>query len=203
MLTRSVMRTMISIITLTILWAIVSCRQTMEREYIDHDYFDIADAIGTPKLIAVTDEEFLQYGARVAYVDNLGDTIIPFGKFAYFGTDTLIYYANVLQSSNDSTFARQVAIDRNQRILFDVVMFDNGPEPFHEGLTRVLRDGKMGYANEFGQVVIPCIYDYAKWFDNGVAEVTFDATLYLDGDEHIRVESDQWFTIEKRGQKVK
>ena len=200
-----VMRTTISIITMATLLTIASCRQTIEREYIDHDYFNMAtsDTIGASKLFAVTDEKFLQYGARVTYVDNSGDTIIPFGKFAYYGTDTLTHYANVLESSNDSTFARQVAIDRNQRILFDLVMFDNGPEPFNEGLTRVLRDGKMGYANKFGQVIIPCIYDYAKWFDKGVAEVTFNATLYLDCDEHGRVESDEWFTIDKKGQKVK
>jgi hypothetical protein len=135
-------------------------------------------------------------------VDNLGDTVIPFGKFAYYGTDTLIHYANVLESYGDGKVGRQVGIDENQNVLFDLVMFDNGPEPFNEGLTRVLRDGKMGYANKFGQVVIPCIYDYAKWFDNGVAEVTFKATEYLDGDEHRRVESDEWFTIDTRGQKV-
>ena len=82
-------------------------------------------------------------------------------------------------------------------------MFDNGPEPFNEGLTRVLRDGKMGYANKFGQVVIPCVYDYAKWFDKGFAEVTFDANLYLDGEDHKRVESDEWFTIDNNGKTVK
>jgi hypothetical protein len=36
--------------------------------------------------------------------------------------------------------------------------------------------------------IILCIYDYAKWFDNGVAEVTFKATEYLDSDEHRRVD---------------
>jgi hypothetical protein len=199
------MRTTTSILILTTLLTIASCRQTIEREYIDHNYFDITtpDTLGTTKLFAVTDEEFLQYGSRVAYLDNSGDTIIPFGKFAYYGTDTLIYYANVIERPDDSTFARQVAIDGKQRILFDLVMFDNGPEPFNEGLTRVLRDGKMGYANKFGQVVIPCIYDYATWFDKGVAEVTFKATEYFDGDEHKQVKSDEWFKIDRSGQRVK
>jgi WG containing repeat len=198
------MRTTSLIITLTTLLTIISCRQKIEREYIDRDYFDIAanDTLSTSILYAVTDEEFLQYGARVAYVDNLGDTIIPFGKFAYYGTDTLVYYANVLESYSGGTGGRQIGIDRNQNVLFDLVMFDNGPEPFNEGLTRVLRDGKMGYANQFGQIVIPCIYDYAKWFDKGVAEVTLDATQYIDHDEHIRVESDKWIRINKQGKKI-
>jgi hypothetical protein len=182
----------------------MSCRQTIDRIYIDYDYYDItaSDTVGMSKLFAVTDEEFMQYGSRVAYVDNLGDTIIPFGKFAYYGTDTLLHYANVMEWVNDSTYGRRIGINRNQEILFDLVMFDNGPEPFNDGLTRVFRDGKMGYANKFGQVVIPCIYDYAKWFDEGTAEVTFNATIYIDGDEHRQVEGDEWFKIDKSGQRV-
>ena len=129
-------------------------------------------------------------------------TIIPFGKYAYYGTDTLEFYANVIEHPNDSTYGRQIAIDRNQNILFDIVMFDNGPEPFNENLTRVLRNGKMGYANKFGQIIIPCEYDYAKWFENGKAVVTYNAKEYFDLDDHKRVESDEWFVIDKKGKKI-
>lgn len=199
------MRTTISIVTFTTLLTITACRQQIDRIYIDYDYHDvsISDTMATSMLFAITDEEFLQYGARVAYVDNLGDTVIPFGRFAYYGTDTLIHYANVMELVNDSTYGRRIGINRNQEILFDLVMFDNGPEPFNEGLTRVFRDGKMGYANRFGQVVIPCIYDYAKWFENETAEVTFNATIFIDNYEHRQVESDEWFKIDKSGQRLK
>ncbi|MAW96571.1 MAG: hypothetical protein CMF36_10035 [Leeuwenhoekiella sp.] len=102
-----------------------------------------------------------------------------------------------------TALGRRIAIDRNQNVLFDIVMFDNGPEPFNEDLMRVLRNGKMGYANKFGQIVIPCEYDYAKWFENGKAEVTYNAKEYLDLDEHKRFESDDWFIIDKKGKKLK
>lgn len=117
------------------LLTITSCRQKIDRIYIDYDYYDVAasDTIATSTLYAVTDEEFLQYGARAAYVGNSGDTIIPFGKFAYYGTDTLKHYANVIEWINDSTYGRRVGINRNQEVLFDLVLFDNGPEPFNEG----------------------------------------------------------------------
>lgn len=183
---------------------ISSCRQYIEREITDYKYYNVQDSVkfSSDSLIAITDEEYLQYGSRVAYVNLKGDTIIPFGHFAYFGTDTLIHFATVLEHPNDTVFGRQIAIDRNQSILFEIVMFDNGPESFHDGLLRVLRNGKMGYANRFGQVVIPCIYDYAKWFDNGEAEVTFKAKEYIDMEEHRRVESDEWFKIDKKGNKI-
>ncbi|WP_282038743.1 WG repeat-containing protein [Saccharicrinis aurantiacus] len=154
-------------------------------------------------MFAITDEEFLQYGSRVAYVNENRDTIIPFGKYAYFGSDSLEYIANVLEHPNDTTWGRQIAIDRNQNVLFDIVIFDNGPESFNEGLLRVIRNGKMGYANRYGQIIIPCIYDYAKWFENGLAEVTFKATEYFDMDEHRRVESNEWFIINKKGNRIK
>lgn len=182
----------------------LSCQQSIKREMTDYKYHDIQDSdiISPDTLIAVTDEEYLQYGSRVSYVDLNRDTIIPFGHFAYFGTDTLVHFANVLEHPNDSTWGRQIGIDKNQNILFDIVMFDNGPESFNEGFIRVLRNGKMGFANRFGQIEIPCIYDYAKWFDNGQAEVTFKAKEYLDMEEHRRVESDEWFKIDRQGNKI-
>ena len=183
---------------------LVSCRNYIEQRETNYQYHDIAvsDTLDRELLIAVTDEEYLQYGSNVAYINMKGDTVIPFGSFAYFGTDTLEYYANVLQHPDDSTYGRWVGIDRYGNILFDLVSFDNGPDYFVEGLTRVLRNGKMGYANEKGEVVIPCQYAFAKWFENGVAEVTFEAREYYDLDEHLLVESDSWFRINQYGDSV-
>lgn len=182
---------------------VLSCRKYIDKEITNYQYFDkpISDTISTEILKAVTDEEYLQYGVRVAFIND-NDTIIPYGKYAYYGTDTLEFYANVIEHPNDSTYGRHIAIDRNQNVLFDIVMFNNGPEPFNENLTRVLRNGKMGYANKFGQIIIPCEYDYVKWFKNGKAEVTYNAKEYFDLDEHKRVESDEWFVIDKKGKKI-
>ena len=182
-----------------------ACRQEVKQAVTDYPYYDISesDTLDKPILLAVTDEDALQYGSRVAYVSLEGDTVIPFGKYAYYGTDTLIHYANVIEHPSDSTYGRQIGINRDQKILFDLVMFDNGPEPFNEGFTRVTRNGKMGYANKWGRIVIPCIYAYANWFENGKAEVTFNAVEYVGGDEHKRVESDEWFEIDRKGNRIK
>ncbi len=195
----------LSIIIGITLFIFTSCRQNIEREITNYKYLNVkkSDTLAKPILFAITDEEFLQYGSRVAYVNENRDTIIPFGKYAYFGSDSLEYIANVLEHPNDTTWGRQIAIDRNQNVLFDIVIFDNGPESFNEGLLRVIRNGKMGYANRYGQIIIPCIYDYAKWFENGLAEVTFKATEYFDMDEHRRVESNEWFIINKKGNRIK
>lgn len=177
------------------------CRQYVEKETTDYHYHDITISDSTI-LIAVTNEEYPQYGADVAFITAQADTVIPFGQFAYFGSDTLQYFANVLLHPNDSSFGRAVGIDRAANILFDIVFFDNGPDYFQEGLVRIQRNGKMGFANKKGEVVIPCEYDYVRWFQDGVAEVTYDARTYYDLDEHLRVESDSWFQIDREGKPV-
>tara|TARA_B100001167_G_scaffold190941_1_gene159319 strand:+ start:1968 stop:2309 length:342 start_codon:yes stop_codon:yes gene_type:complete len=87
--------------------SIFSCRKYIDKETTDYPYFDrqISDTISTEKLKAVTNEEYLQYGVKVAFVTENNDTIIPFGKYAYYGTNTLEFYANVIEHPNDSTWA--------------------------------------------------------------------------------------------------
>jgi hypothetical protein len=43
---------------------------------------------------------------------------------------------------------------------------------FTDGLCRVYQNGKVGYVNESGILVIPCIYDDCKPFSNGIAPVS-------------------------------
>lgn len=181
-----------------------SCRNYIEQEQTNYQYHNIenSDKTELEPLIAVTNEEYLQYGSDVAFVNIQGDTIVPFGNFAFFGTDTLNYYANVLLYANDSTYGRPVGIDRTGNILFDLVNYDNGPDYFNEGLTRVQRNGKMGFANKRGEIVIKCQYAFARWFYDGVAQVTFEAKQYRDVDEHLRVESDTWFEVDKQGNQI-
>lgn len=143
--------------------SIFSCKKYIKKTISNYTYYNklLKDTIAAETLKIITkNDEYLEYGVDVAFINNKNDTVIPFGKYAYFGTDSLSFYTPVLEHPNDSTFGRKIAIDRNENILFDMVMYDNGPDFFKEDLIRVQRNGKMGYANKFGQVVIPCIYDF-------------------------------------------
>lgn len=183
--------------------SLLSCEQTVEPTSTKGNYFDVAasDATEQEVLIAVTDEEELQHGVRIAYLNQQGDTIIPFGKYAYLGTDTLRHFANVMEFPNDSSYGQWIAIDQHQNRLYDLVTFDNGPDYFEEGLVRVKRDDKMGFANQYGQIVIPCAYAYAWPFEEGKAKVALNATAIKDG-EYTRMESEEWFYIDKKGQQI-
>ena len=152
-------------------------------------------------LIAVTKDSIFRAVSSTAFVDIVGDTIIPFGKYSHCWTDTLKNYAIVFDKKN--TNSRVVGINRKEEILFDIYFFDNWPDEENEGLFRVLRNGKIGYANENGEIVISCQFECAHFFKEGKAKVTFNCTNELDEMEHVTPRSDTWFFIDKKGERVK
>ena len=49
----------------------------------------------------------------------------------------------------------RVYVDRSGRIVTrDVGFKDNAPDEFHHGLVRIERDGKWGYADPSGRIVV-------------------------------------------------
>jgi WG containing repeat len=133
------------------------------------------------------------------YKNSKGDTIIPFGKYMQCFTDTFIHFAIVYDKNN--TDSKMVAINQKDEIIFDVYTYDNGPDYIRDGLFRIKRNGKIGYANEKGEIVIEPVYACANPFENGKAKVALRCTLTKEG-EYTRQESDAWFYIDKNGNKV-
>lgn len=168
-------------------------------------YFNIEKVDQNPDtLFAITDQEdgFMQYGSRVAYINKNNDTVINFGKYSFYGTDTMVRIAFVKEHTDQNVYGRDLAIDKNENVLFEFYDFDFDADRLHEGLMRVIRNGKVGYANQFGQIVIPCIYYDAKWFENGKARVTLDGRKVLRNNDFYVTESDNWFYIDKDGKRI-
>lgn len=131
----------------------------------------------------------------VGYKDKAGKMIIPFGKYDAAFTDTLRKFAIVVEKNNI------VGIDRNQKILFNVFQYDNGPDEISEGLFRIIENGKIGYADASGIIRIKPTYQCANPFENGRAKVSLNCTTKKDG-EHSTWESDNWIYINKKGVRV-
>lgn len=77
-------------------------------------------------------------------------------------------------------------------------MFDNGPDYFVDGLARFVRDGKFGFFDERGRVVIQPQFDFAYPFRQGKARVGWGCALIQDG-EHQKILGGQWKEIDKTG----
>lgn len=90
-------------------------------------------------------------------------------------------------------------VDRNGRVLITgVALMDNWADEFHDGLVRVVKNGKWGFANRRGRVVIAPIYDGAMNFENGRATVCRGCKSVGDG-EHDYFSGGNWYEIDTKG----
>lgn len=148
-------------------------------------------------LIKIYEGKLDEAGVPSGYVNEKGDTIVPVGKFYYCYTDTIRNFGFVMENENGRIFA----IDKNAAELFEVFKFDNGPDYIQDGLFRIIKNGKIGYANENGEIVIEPKFDCAYPFKNGIAKVSNKCTTKKSG-EHSVWESNDWFYINKKGEQV-
>jgi hypothetical protein len=147
----------------------------------------------TDFLLSYTDTSTGTY----SYKDAKGTVVIPPGKYLMNFTDTFRTYAIVLD-----TTAGFLGIDRKGNVLYKVFPYDNGPDAPSEGLFRIVKDGKLGYADyKTGEVVIPIQYPCAWPFKDGKAKVALDCKEE-PGLEHLSWESEHWFYIDKTGKKL-
>jgi hypothetical protein len=115
-----------------------------------------------------------------------------------FGSDGL---ASVLLLEAADAKKHQWFYVRRGGIPVPVESFDNGPDPFRDGLARSRSEGKLGYIDRRLNLVIPAKYDGAYPFERGVAVVCLACVLVSDG-EHSRYEDGQWGRIDRRGRVV-
>lgn len=88
----------------------------------------------TEYLIMITDTINDRYG----YVDQQGDTAIRLGKYSYCFTDTFRTYAIIHKTTGGF-----YAIDRNEKDMYEVFNYDNGPDYVEEGLFRIIENRKI------------------------------------------------------------
>ncbi|MBS7566215.1 WG repeat-containing protein [Mucilaginibacter sp. Bleaf8] len=131
------------------------------------------------------------------YLNANKDTVIPLGKYDRCLTDTFKNFAIVAKRN-----VGFIGIDKAEKVLFEVFPFDNGPDYVVEGLFRIIKNGKIGYADSTGKVIIPPRYACAYPFEKGLAMVSYQGKKIADG-EHYYWAADHWFYINKAGQEVK
>ncbi len=92
-----------------------------------------------------------------------------------------------------------VILDKQNKEIYEVFPFDNGPDTPSEGLIRIVKNGKIGYAdaNTYA-VVIPPQFDCAYPFEKGKAKVSKNCKTIKEG-EHSIWESDAWQFVDKKG----
>lgn len=86
-----------------------------------------------------------------------------------------------------------------------VAAMDNWADLFHDGLVRIKRGGKWGFADRGGKEVIAAKFDGALNFENGVAKVCIGCRAECDGPdcEHRQFSGGEWKCINTKGEAIK
>ncbi|MFH1298093.1 MAG: WG repeat-containing protein [Bacteroidota bacterium] len=90
------------------------------------------------------------------------------------------------------------AIGNKGNFLFEVFPYDNGPDYPSEGLIRIRENGKIGYADLHGNIVISPSFEFAYPFRGGVALICAEGALEEEGEHSVWKES-KWGAIDKTG----
>ena len=128
-------------------------------------------------LTAHTTEPYLEVGVPVCYLNERGDTIVPYGKYRYCQTDTIKKIGFVYE--NKPKDARIICINDAGKELFYVFKYDNGPDYIQEGLFRIMdEDGLVGFADSLGNVIIEPQFKFAYPFKGGKAKATLTYIIH-------------------------
>ena len=148
-------------------------------------------------LMADTTAKYEQY----AYVNQDGQTVVPYNRYLLCYTDTIRTIGFVFKPNVGC-----VAINNKGKELFNVFMVDNGNDRPKDGLFRILdKSGiKMGIANIKGQVIVKPKYDAIFPYYEGLAAVAVGCKTVRpqDDPEHEYVVGGKWGFIDKQGNEV-
>lgn len=91
-------------------------------------------------------------------------------------------------------------------VYYTPYQFDNGDDYYVEGSRRIVdKNGKIGFEDESGKVIIKPRFAFAFPFKNGIAKVTESGSkveVTDSGGEYHYWDSDNWYNIDKTGNKL-
>lgn len=138
---------------------------------------------------------FEDVDATLGYVDSSGKVVIPAGKYPYIFTAEFDKIAFVLLKDRKGVYA----IDRNEKILFQICSYEIGPDIVSNGLFRIIENGKIGFANMNGEIVIKPRFQFVYPFqENGFAIFCENGTWSML-DKYIPVIKGKWGVINRQG----
>lgn len=139
---------------------------------------------------------FEDVDATLGYVDSGGKVIIPAGKYPYLFTDVFDKIAFVLLKDKKGVYA----IDRSEKVLFQVCSFELGPDIISNGLFRIIENGKIGFANMNGEIVIKPNWEFIFPFqENSLAIFCEKGNWIWIDKEHRKFSGGKWGAMDTKG----
>ncbi|MCJ7932427.1 MAG: WG repeat-containing protein [Chryseobacterium sp.] len=92
--------------------------------------------------------------------------------------------------------------DRNGKFLYNPYLYDNGADYFSEGVRRLVKNGKIGFADRNGKIVIEPEHDFVSPFNYGYAAFCDGCDWEKTEDEHKAMVGGTWGVMNAKGQPV-
>lgn len=90
--------------------------------------------------------------------------------------------------------------DRKGNFLYRPFAYDNGVDYFSEGVRRFVKNGKVGFADRNGKVIIEAKHDFASPFQYGYAAYCDGCDWEKTQDEHKAIVGGTWGVMDFKGQ---
>jgi hypothetical protein len=138
--------------------------------------------------------------SSVGYVNEKGDTIVPYGRFNYCVSDSISPVGFVCEAGVRGI----TCINTEGEVMCHALVVDNfTPDYLFEGHFRIVNEeGLMGFADSLGHVTVKPQFMYAYPFQGGKAKVTYTGHKDDPNEEHWEWVSDDWFYINYKGRRV-
>ncbi len=93
-------------------------------------------------------------------------------------------------------------INTHGEVLVRPLVVDNGPDYFNEGLARFQLQGKIGFFDSAGRIVIAAKFDFVWPFSEGLAGFCEGCKEVRVNDEHSALRGGKWGFIDRNGHPV-
>lgn len=149
-------------------------------------------SMSNPKLIPpATDAK-----VPVCSLPKVEETIAPYSWLHGPESDTVRTIEFVLRKGNKPEY---VAINYHGKEVFKPFIYDNRPDRASEGLFRIVNDeGRIGYADKWGNILIQPQYKFAFPFYKNKAVVTYSGKKIREGEDSFW-ETPEWEVINRQG----
>ncbi|UCA61101.1 WG repeat-containing protein [Chryseobacterium rhizoplanae] len=166
-----------------------------------------------PVLAFSQEKEVLRYfktkESLVGVKNQKGEIVIP-AQFKIFSDlkdgevvegETILFNGNKTEGNQEKN-AWGYVYDRKGDFLYQPFMYDNGPDYFVEGLRRFVKNGKIGFADRNGKVIIEPKHDFVDYFNYGYASFCDGCDWEKTDDEHKSIVGGKWGMMNTKGETV-
>ncbi|NIF04658.1 WG repeat-containing protein [Chryseobacterium sp. Tr-659] len=155
---------------------------------------------------------FISKDSLVGVKNQKGEIIIPAqfinltglknGEIIEDGSHTIFFDGSLADRDKIEKNSWGVVFDRKGNLLYQPYSYDNGADYFSEGVRRLVKNGKVGFADRNGKVVIEAKHDFVSPFNYGYAEFCDGCDWEKTNEEHRSIVGGQWGIMNVKGQTV-